>query len=98
MKKASKEAYELARHIHNWLHVHTLSIQSNSPHTIRTYSTTLSLFVEFLEGEKKINLCSLNSGCFSRDYIEGWILWLKEERGCSAQTCNIRFDGTEGFS
>ena len=55
MKKASKEAYELARHIYNWLHVHTPSIQSNSPHTIRTYSTTLSLFVGFLEGEKKIN-------------------------------------------
>lgn len=97
MKKASKEAYELARHIHNWLHVHTPSIQSNSPHTIRTYSTTLSLFVGFLEGKKKINPCSLNSGCFSRDYIEGWILWLKEERGCSSQTCNIRLTALRAF-
>lgn len=97
MKKASKEAYELARHIYNWLHVHTPSIQSNSPHTIRTYSTTLSLFVGFLEGEKKINPCSLNSECFSRDYIEGWILWLKEERGCSAQTCNIRLTALRAF-
>lgn len=97
MKKASKEAHELARHIHNWLHVHTPSIQSNSSHTIRTYSTTLSLFVGFLERKKKIDPCSLNSGCFSRDYIEGWILWLKEERGCSSQTCNIRLTALRAF-
>lgn len=97
MKKASKDAYELAKHIHNWLHVHTPSIQSSSPHTIRTYSTTLSLFVGFLEGKKKINPCSLSSGCFSRDYIEEWILWLKEERGCSPQTCNIRLTALRTF-
>jgi Site-specific recombinase XerD len=97
MKKASKETYELAKHIHNWLHVHTPSIRSNSPHTIRTYSTTLSLFVEFLEGKKKIAPCSLNAGCFSRDYIEEWILWLKEKRGCSPQTCNIRLTALRAF-
>lgn len=97
MKKASKDAYELAKHIYNWLHVHTSSIQSNSPHTIKTYSITLSLFVGFLEGKKKIDLSSLNVGCFSRNYIEEWILWLKEERGCSPQTCNIRLTALRTF-
>lgn len=97
MKRASKDAYELAKHIHNWLHVHTPSIRSSSSHTIRTYSTTLSLFVGFLEGKKKINPCSLNAGCFSRDYIEEWILWLKEERDCSPQTCNIRLTALRAF-
>lgn len=97
MKKTSKEAYELAKHIHNWLHVHAPSIQSNSSHTIRTYSITLSLFVGFLEIKKKIAPCSLNFECFSRDSIEGWILWLKEERGCSPQTCNIRLAALRAF-
>lgn len=97
MKKASKEAYELARHIHNWLHVYTPSFQSNSSHTIRTYSTTLSLFVGFLEGKKKIAPCSLSSECFTRSYIEEWILWLKDERGCSPQTCNIRLTALRTF-
>lgn len=97
MKKASKEAYELAKHIHNWLYVHIPSIQSCSLHTIRTFSTTLSLFVRFLEKEKKINPCSLNDGCFSKSYIEEWILWLKQERGCSPQTCNIRLTALRGF-
>ena len=97
MKKASKEAYELARHLYDWIHVYTPSIRSNSPHTIRTYTTTLSLFVSFLEKEKKINPSSLNSGCFSRDYIEGWILWLKEKRGCSQETCNIRLTALRAF-
>lgn len=97
MKKASKDAYELAKHIYNWLHVYTPSIRLSSPHTIRTYTTTLSLFVGFLEKEKKINPYSLNSVCFSRDYIEEWILWLKEKRECSPETCNIRLTALRAF-
>lgn len=97
MKKTSKEVYELAKHIYNWLHVHAPSIQSNSSHTIRTYLITLSLFVGFLDIKKKIVPCSLNFECFSRNSIEEWILGLKEERGCSPQTCNIRLAALRAF-
>lgn len=47
MKQISKEALQLAKYIHDWISVYTVSIQSNSPHTIRRYSITLSLFVDF---------------------------------------------------
>ncbi|MDR1340596.1 MAG: hypothetical protein LBK58_11175 [Prevotellaceae bacterium] len=53
MKKVTGEAYQLAKYIHDWICVHAMSIQSNSLHTIRGYKVTLSLFVEFLEKEKK---------------------------------------------
>lgn len=97
MKKASKEAYELAKYIHDWIHVYTPSIRSNSLHTIKTYTITLSLFVGFLEKKKDITPSSLNPECFSRDYIEEWILWLKEERNCSQETCNIRLTALRAF-
>lgn len=97
MKKVNKEAYQLAQHIYNWLHVYSPSIRSNSSHTIRTYTTTLSLFVGFLEKEKKIDSSSLRFNCFSREYMEEWILWLKCKRNCSAQTCNIRLAALRAF-
>ncbi len=97
MKKASQEAYKLAKHIHGWIHVYAPLIRSNSLHTIRNYTTTMSLFVCFLEKEKKIAPSSLNPGCFSRDHIEEWILWLKKERNCCQETCNIRLTALRAF-
>jgi site-specific recombinase XerD len=97
MKKVHNEACQLAGHIYNWLHVYSPSIQSNSKYTIRTYTITLSLFVRFLEKAKKISPSSLRFICFSREYIEEWILWLKDRRSCSPQTCNIRLAALRAF-
>ena len=97
MKKVNNEAYQLAQHIYNWLNVYGPSIQSNSSHTIKTYTITLSLFVGFLEKEKKIDSTSFGFKHFSRDYIEEWILWLKDKRNCAPQTCNIRLAALRTF-
>lgn len=97
MKRVNNEAYQLARHIYNWIHIYSPSIQSNSSHTIKTYMITLSLFARFLEKEKKINPSSLKFKCFSQKYIEEWILWLKHKRNCSPQTCNIRLAALRTF-
>jgi site-specific recombinase XerD len=58
---------------------------------------TLSLFVRFLETEKGIDSSTLNFACLSRTYIEEWILWLKNKRGCSPETCNIRLAALRAF-
>jgi site-specific recombinase XerD len=36
-------------------------------------------------------------GYFERTYIEKWILWLKNERSCSPDTCNNRMSTFRGF-
>lgn len=97
MKKVNNEACRLARHIYNWIHVYSPSIQSNSLHTIRTYTITMSLFVRFLEKEKKIDPSLLKFTCFSREYIEDWILWLKRKKNCRSDTCNIRLAALRAF-
>jgi len=97
MKKVTHEAHRLAKHIHQWMGVYVPSIRSNSPHTVRGYAVTLSLFAGFLETEKKISPSSLCSKCFSREYIEEWILWLKNKRNCSGETCNIRLAAIRAF-
>jgi site-specific recombinase XerD len=58
---------------------------------------TLSLFVKFLEIEKKTDPSTLSFECLSRPYIEEWILWLKSKRGCSPETCNIRLSALRAF-
>jgi site-specific recombinase XerD len=97
MKKYTGKAYQLAKYIHDWICVHVPSIRSNSPHTIKGYTVTLSLFADFLEKEKKISPSSFNAGCFSREYIEEWIVWLKNRRNCSGETCNIRLAAIRAF-
>jgi len=97
MKKVTSEALQLAKYIHDWICVHATSIQSNSPHTIRGYTITLSLFVDFLEKERGISPSSLTGECFSRIYIEEWILWLKNKRNCSRETCNVRLAAIRTF-
>ena len=97
MKKAKNEALMLAKYIHNWICIYTPSIRSNSQHTIRSYIVTLSLFVSFLETEKKIVSSSLNYECFSKAYIEEWILWLQQNRNCCRETCNLRIAALRAF-
>jgi site-specific recombinase XerD len=97
MKKVTGEAYQIAKYMHEWICVYAPSIQANSSHTVRGYSITLSLFVDFFEKEMKINSSSLVSECFSREYIEEWILWLKNKRNCSGETCNIRLASIRAF-
>lgn len=97
MKKVTGEAHQLAKYIHDWICVHATSIRANSPHTVRGYTVSLSLFVNFLEKEKKINPSSLAGECFSREYIEEWILWLKNKRKSSGETCNIRLAAIRTF-
>jgi len=97
MKIAKNEALMLAKYIHNWICIYTPSIRSNSQHTIRSYTVTLSLFVSFLEKEKKIVSSSLNYECFSKAYIEEWILWLQQNRNCCRETCNLRIAALRAF-
>lgn len=97
MKKVTNEALLIAKYIHDWICVYTTSIQSNSPHTIRRHMITLSLFVDFLEKEKEVDSLSLTSECFSHSYIEEWILWMKNKRNCSGETCNVRLASIRVF-
>lgn len=97
MKKVTNEALRIAKHIHDWICVYTISIQSCSPHTVRRHMVTLSLFADFLEKEKGIDSLSLTGECFSRNYIEEWILWMKNKRDCSGETCNVRLTSIRAF-
>lgn len=97
MKKSNDEACKIAYYIHGWLNEFVPLLKSSSPHTLKSYFHTLSLFINFLEVEKKINPSCFCSKCFSRNYIEEWILWLKNKRNNIPETCNNRLASLRVF-
>ncbi len=97
MKKTSKESLIIARHISCFLNEYAPSQKTDSIHTLRAYQTALRLYLTFLETEKKVRCEELSGSCFQRSTIEEWLIWLKEERGCSPATCNNRLASLRTF-
>lgn len=97
MKRSSNEAVLIARHINTFLNEYAPSQKARSEHTLKSYGTSLSLYLGFLETEKKVSSTSLCGECFSSANIEDWLRWLTEVRGCSYETCNIRLASLRTF-
>lgn len=97
MKKSSNEALLIARHINTFLNDYAPSQKTHSEHTLKSYNTALTLYLGFLETEKKVSSTNLRGECFTAQYIEEWLLWLMEKRGCSPETCNVRLASLRTF-
>lgn len=89
--KTQTEPVIIATAIHDWLGSYLPDVRANSTtNTLKTYREALTLYVRFLEDEKSVKPNNLSSGCFSRSYIQAWIIWLKGKRHSSNSTCNHR--------
>jgi len=97
MRRANNDAILIAKHIHLFLNEYALLQKTRSAHTVKAYSTTLSLYLGFLETEKSITSASLSADCFSVQMIEEWLVWLRENRQCSPETCNNRLASLRAF-
>ena len=97
MKRPTPESVKLATYIHEFLTGYAPVHLTTSEHTLKNYKTSLSLYLVFLQEECGITPSKLNIGCFSLESIEEWVKWIKEKRGCSAQTCNIRLGAIRTF-
>ena len=97
MKRPTAESLKMAGHIRAFIMDYAPVHMTTSEHTLKNYRTSLALYLTFLEKEQNITPSRLSIDCFSLKYIEGWIKWVKEHRGCSAQTCNIRLGALRTF-
>ena len=88
--KTQSESVIIATAIHDWLGSYLPDVRANSTNTLKAYREALTLYVRFLEDEKSVKPNSLSPDCFSRPYIQAWMIWLKEKRHCSNSTCNHR--------
>lgn len=97
MKKSTNEAVMIARHINAFLNQYAASHGTRSENTLKSYNITMTLYLGFLETEKKVTSERLCGECFSVQCIEDWLAWLKTKRGCSPETCNVRLGSLRAF-
>lgn len=95
--KIGNEALVIARHISDFLNTYAPSQKTASMHTLKSYQTSLALYISFLESVKGINQTSLSKKCFERPFIEEWLVWLVASRECGPETCNNRLASLRVF-
>ena len=97
MKKPNKENILIAGYISEFLDGYVLSQKTDSMNTLKSYQDAIVLYLSFLEDAKKIRSDSLNADCFRHTVIEEWLVWLRESRGCSPESCNNRLASLRTF-
>lgn len=95
--RATNESIIIAKYINTFLNDYMPSQKTKSEYTMKSYSEALSLYIGFLETEKCINGSNLCGNCFSTENIESWLVWLREKRGNSPETCNTRLASMRAF-
>ena len=96
-KARQKDAMELSRYISEFLTDYAPAQLTNSEHTLKSYETTLTLYIGYLEKKCEVTPEKFTQECFDRKHIENWLKWLSDDRDCSPETCNNRLSTMRAF-
>ena len=92
--KSSNKLFSLIRDfIFTHLPVHRMA----SPHTIRAYQKSLSLFVDFLKNKYHIGLMNVSIAMWTRENIGEFLDYLEGTLGCKTTTRNHRLHCLRAF-
>lgn len=94
--KKTDDAPVIARRISEFLYEYAPQFLTSSDHTLKGYGDALRLYFQFLE-ESGITPSALNRHHLEKGWIEKWVLWLKEKRKNSPETCNNRLASLRRF-
>jgi len=86
---AGSESVLVARRIHEFVHEYAPTFLTSSHYTLKGYRDAITLYLAFLQGEG-VDVTSLGYAHLERPWIERWVVWLRDARGCSPDTCNNR--------
>ncbi|MGB4437757.1 MAG: tyrosine-type recombinase/integrase [Sedimentibacter sp.] len=95
--RATKESVIIAKHINTFLNDYMPSQKTKSEYTMKSYNDAIALYIGFLEAEKGIGEGNLCGECFNANNIESWLVWLRDKRGNSPETCNTRLASLRAF-
>ncbi len=86
--------FELLR---DFLTEYLLIRRNYSPKTAHTYKQALNLYRTYFKSERGISFEAMDFSCFSREDVYAFLIWLKQERGCTPQTQNLRLAAIKSF-
>jgi site-specific recombinase XerD len=95
--RATKESVAIAKYISTFLNDYMPSQKTKSVYTMKSYGDAITLFIGFLETEKGGGERNLCGECFNANNIESWLVWLRDKRGNSPETCNTRLASLRAF-
>lgn len=97
MKKPAEESVAVATRITDFLRHYAPEYRAASECTVRSYVVAMSMFLLYLEQSLGVTPAALAWSCFSRENIEGWLSWMRDVRGNSPSTCNVRLSSLRAF-
>jgi site-specific recombinase XerD len=95
--RATKESIVIAKAVNTFLYEYMPTQKTKSEYTLKSYEEALTLYIGFLEMELGINEANFCGDCFSSENIEAWLVWLREKRLNSPETCNTRLASLRAF-
>ena len=69
-----------------------------SEDTISSYRDTFKLVIKFAEEKQNLRAERIKLSDFNIDFVEAFLLWLEQERGCSISTRNQRLTAIRAFA
>lgn len=88
---------DFARHLTDFLGRYLPSECGYSANTVKTYSYTFTLFIEYMEKEELVRPENLTLGEITKERIIHFLAWLQKERKCSTSTRNARLGAMHSF-
>ena len=85
------------RLVRAWLTVFLPRSRRLSPHTIRSYKTTLNLLIDYLRQTHKLSLQQVGFDQIDQTTVTGFTVWLTETRGAGPATVNQRLAAIKSF-
>lgn len=94
MKKNEMIFYQLLR---DYLNDYLVTRRNFSTKTIRAYRQAFVLLRHYCFEVKGIRFDQMDFSCFSRGYVYDFLVWLRDTRGNSASTINLRLSSIKSF-
>jgi integrase/recombinase XerD len=88
---------EFSRYLTKFFGAYLPGQRNVSPNTIRSYSDTFRLFLQYCQSEAGISPEKLTMQLFTSTLIEGYLGWLESERKCAISTRNQRLACIHSF-
>ena len=92
-----KQSTDFAKYISSFLGNYLTNEKGVSNNTIKSYSYTFILFINYMRDIKNININKLSFMHVTRPVIIEFLNWLQNDRGCSDATRNQRLAAISSF-
>jgi integrase/recombinase XerD len=92
-----KQPTDFAKYISGFLNNYLINERGVSNNTIKSYSYTFILFINYMRDVKNININRLSFRHVNKNVIVEFLDWLQNERSCSDATRNQRLAAISSF-